>query len=136
MEFLPWRAEYEIGITELDAEHKQLVTVVNTLYHNMIPGMSDSCFTGLIQSLIDIADTHFRHEEVMWANTGYPEADAHHRHHVELLRMIESYREVVADRSDPEQSLENMRFLRAWVMDHIKADDVRLGIYLKEKGMH
>lgn len=133
MEFLPWRTEYEVGIEVLDTEHKRLVTIVNTLYHNMIPGMSDSCFTGMIQSLIDIAGLHFRHEEELWTDTGYPEADAHHRHHVELLRMIESYRDVIADRKDPEQSLENMRFLRAWVMDHIKADDMRLAQYLNER---
>lgn len=135
MAFITLCDEDKLHIPVLDEEHERMVRTVETLYNSMIPGMSDGCYAGLFQSLIDMAETHFRHEEQCWAGTDYPDAQMHRTHHVELRSMIEYYRGAVTDRSDPDNSRRMMEFLKAWVINHIRSDDRGLGLYLHNHHM-
>lgn len=134
MAFVALAPEDRLHIPELDAEHERMVDIVEALYNSMIPGMSDSCYSGLFQSLLDVTDIHFRHEEECWKNTDYPQAGMHREHHEELRSMIEHYRDAITDRSDPDKSQRMMEFLRAWVMNHIRSDDYDMGVYLRTHG--
>ena len=35
MNFLTWRNEYSIGIESVDYEHQQMITLINSIYHEM-----------------------------------------------------------------------------------------------------
>jgi hemerythrin len=130
MTFLKWDDSYNIGIASIDEQHKRLVEIVIALQNSMTGGMSDDCFRGAFDSLIDATATHFRHEEALFENTAYPDAAVHRQQHSELLQHIALFRGEIIDRSDPEKSKAMMNFLRTWLLDHILTTDKGLGVWL------
>jgi hemerythrin-like metal-binding protein len=134
MPFLTWDDGLSIGVPSIDDEHKRMIEIVVSLHNSMIAGMSDDCFAGLFDSLVDCTETHFRHEEELMAQTQYPGAARHCEEHEKLRLSIKMYREDIVDRRDATRVHDMMEFLKIWLMDHIEGEDHKLGTYLAKTG--
>jgi hemerythrin len=91
----PWRLEWNEGLSvhipEIDAEHQQFIRLVNELNEAIIGRMDVEEIKKRMQSLLDDAVKHFAHEEVLFREWGYPEADEHaikHAHALDYLSQI------------------------------------------------
>lgn len=136
MPFIEWKDEYNVGVESIDAQHQLLANIVNTLHNSAVMGMSDDCFSGLFSSLLESAFMHFKHEEDYIEETDYPGAEQHKQKHEELRQLIAQYREEGSNRIDPKKSLEIMKHLQTWLMDHVVDEDKRLGLHLNGQGIH
>jgi len=66
-EVFPWNKNFEIGIKQIDDQHKNIVVLLNELAISIThPEISE--ISGALSELADYADYHFKSEEEVWAN--------------------------------------------------------------------
>ena len=88
----PWRLEWNerlsVHIPEIDAEHRQFLRLIYELNEAIIGRMGVAEIKKRMQSLLDDAVKHFAHEERLFREWGYPEADEHAIKHAQALKSL------------------------------------------------
>ena len=129
-----WKEEYCIGVEEIDAQHKSLVDLINTLNADLNNGDADKfkAFQRAAKRAVKYVQTHFASEEKLMALHGYPELAHQKKRHTEFIRRIldDTSRFDRGDNLAPESFL---RYLSDWLMNHIAEEDVKIGVFLKSK---
>ena len=118
MTFMPWTSELELGIEEIDNQHKELVRLANVLHDEISgPAPQREAIGAVLEGLVDYTHNHFIVEEVLFQQQNYPETPAHQAQHnrftgtaMDLLMRFEDGEEV---------SIEALEFLKDWLVHHI-----------------
>ena len=132
MTFLSWRKDYEIGVPQIDSEHRRLADMVNAFHETHLRGASREEIPHLLNQLIAYAEEHFQHEEKLMRDSGYPRLDEQRALHEELVTSIFAINEkFAADRS--KAGAEAMQFIKNWLLDHIVKHDMDIGDFLRNK---
>jgi hemerythrin len=88
----PWRLEWNEGLSvcipEIDAEHRQFIRLVNELNEAIGGRMDVQEIKKRMQAVLDDAVKHFAHEEVLFREWGYPEANEHAIKHAQTLQSL------------------------------------------------
>ena len=118
MTFMPWTSELELGIEEIDNQHKELVRLANVLHDEISgPAPQREAIGAVLEGLVDYTHNHFIVEEVMFQQHDYPDTPAHKAQHdsftgkaMDLLMRFEDGEEV---------TFEALDFLKDWLVHHI-----------------
>ena len=116
--FLP--AGYELGITELDAQHGQLFDLLSELDACRGRHYSPSKAKDILGRLFQASQLHFAMEESMMRLLGYPEADAHAAAHRDLTKQFQRIQQQLIDKDIADKLYGEME---AWLVDHINKVD-------------
>jgi hemerythrin-like metal-binding protein len=131
---MTWKPELATGVRLFDAEHKQLIAMINELHAAMLAGHSASATADVLRQLIDYTEVHFQHEEDALTRSGYPAAEDHRQEHEKLKARVFEF--VVQNRAaDGPVSAELLHFLREWLLHHIEKTDKAYGAFLNSKGI-
>jgi hemerythrin-like metal-binding protein len=88
----PWRLEWNEGLSvhipEIDAEHQQFLRLIYELNEAIIGRMDVQEIKKRMQFLLDDAVKHFAHEEALFREWGYPEANEHALRHAQALQSL------------------------------------------------
>lgn len=132
MEKLSWNDSYLLGITEIDLQHKKLLSLADDMYE-IVNGDEDSLKVNLskvLKSLTDYTVYHFTSEEEFMKKYGYPSADMHKSMHdnfiAEVTKQIKSLN--TATKAEAERLY---KFLASWVLNHIAKSDKVWAEYVK-----
>lgn len=131
MAFIEWKPEYEMGITEIDNQHRQLVKMVNALHEAIKIGSGSMLIPALLENLIGYTLSHFQAEERYMQTCGFPDFETHQREHQELTEKVIQLR-VQMRRGETVSTMEVMNFLKSWLMDHLAGSDKDFGQYWKQ----
>ncbi|MGB1883192.1 MAG: bacteriohemerythrin [Gammaproteobacteria bacterium] len=122
---IEWMDEFELGIDEVDADHRALIELINGLTDALNTDSGDDDIKHLLTEIHTRIGDHFGEEERIMRETGYAAYDAHKADHERLLgdilNMIDDYREVYALAPD----LLGIR-IENWFMVHFRTHDARL----------
>ncbi|OGS35557.1 MAG: hypothetical protein A2506_03245 [Elusimicrobia bacterium RIFOXYD12_FULL_66_9] len=133
MAFFEWGAQYETGIAVIDAQHKKLVELTNTLAETSA-GKTPNELEVLNRSMVELADyiqVHFGAEEDLLARNHYPDAEGHIRDHREFERDFKNLlQEAMSGQMLGVAPL--LEFLKPWLTQHILQSDRRYVPYVKE----
>ncbi|MDD1793214.1 bacteriohemerythrin [Enterovibrio sp. ZSDZ42] len=138
--FIAWGKIFESGVEEIDNEHKMLFHIANQFYDNIRRGDDDAVVFETLNKLIRYAETHFRREENMLVEIGYPEEKAlrHKAHHQKLINQIfevyETQFEVINDRI-VDQPDKVKAFLTDWLIMHILTEDRDYFRHIEEQSL-
>jgi len=135
MTVMSWRKEYEIGVPQIDAEHRSLFDLVNEFHETYMRGDSRTQIPLVLNRLISYAEAHFQHEEKLMEEIGYPLLDRQRKEHSDLVTSIFAINENLAI-EPTHASGETVRFIKAWLLDHIVKDDMDIGDFLRRKTSH
>ncbi len=126
MTFITWKAEYSLGIPSADAEHKELIELLNEIYLQLLrPGASESDAQEFLGELYAKISAHFALEEKLMLEhryDGYPEHKADHE------RLLDEIRDLMDEYEDSKE-LDAEAFgskLDAWFSNHFRTMDARL----------
>lgn len=134
MSLFKWDERLSVGVSEFDAQHKELVGYVNKLNDAMMQGRGKNIVSEVLDELIKYTESHFRAEEIKMETYGYPEYARHKAEHTLLIEKVQAFkRDFEAYKTS--LTLELMQFLRQWVMDHIMKTDKRYSAFFNEKGV-
>jgi len=135
MAAMVWTADYEIGVGQIDAEHRWLIDMLNTAHAAARAFPNRDALNDLRDSLQAYATIHFATEESLMEQTGYPDTLAHitlHRFFTDYIRPDKLNFE---DEDNQPDMAKAVTFLTEWLLHHIMKADKELGVYLKSQGV-
>ncbi len=134
MAFLNWNDNLNIGIIQIDAQHKNLVNMLNQLYEAMSSGKGKDIINKIIQEMAGYTVTHFSTEEKLMQQYGYPEFVQHKKEHELFVKKVQEFKNEIQNGNL--LIVSNVAsFLKEWLVKHIQGTDKKYGPFLKEKGV-
>lgn len=134
MSFISWDEKYSVGIRELDAQHKQLVTLLGQLYDAMQSQQSTEILGKILTQLVAYTKNHFATEEKYMAQFGYPGLEAQKKEHIVFTEKILKFKEDF-DSGRTSLSVSLATFVKNWLFSHILGSDKQYGPFLTAKGV-
>ncbi len=129
-----WSSSLELGIEEIDEQHRELFRRGERLYHAMRQGEPAGAEL-MLASFRDFVLSHFEFEERWMRRAEFPALDGHREQHRDfadrLHRVTGEYR-----RHGPTAAVADTLhvWLEAWLRDHIGGDDRMLGRWATTHG--
>jgi hemerythrin len=136
MPLMNWNEKMSVGVAAIDDEHKKLVGMLNDLYDGFQSGKAAEALGKVLDGLISYTAAHFKHEEDLFAKTGYPAAAAHKKEHDDLTKQVLDVQAKFKAGVSGTLSLEVMNFLKNWLVTHIQGSDKSYAPHLNAKGVH
>ena len=137
MALITWQSEYELGIVEIDNQHKKIVEIINRLFemfstHKM---EDEAGLTQILKELSDYADYHFTTEEKYFEAFKYPQAAGHIEMHNNYRTKIGEFKTQFAAAKDEAIFFNLTNFLQDWWIWHINNLDREYAPLFKENGV-
>ena len=124
-----WKGKYEIGVAEIDFQHRYFLSLINRLRREL-EGIDDPEYQqGLMSELMSYAKFHFISEENMMRRDGYPGLEQHHQHHQMLLEQLSTRVARLNITHSPQELHKLMRFLVDWFVHHTLNEDHQYAEY-------
>jgi hemerythrin len=124
-----WSADYEIGIPEIDAQHRGLVNMLNDLHVAMKAGKGSEAVQKTVERLLSYTQQHFEAEEWAMKQAHYPEFAKHHKAHLALTTKVVEM--LGAGGALP--TFELLNFLNDWLKKHIGQTDREFGDFIRAR---
>lgn len=100
----------------------------------MSKGKGNVVLKSTFNELIDYTVYHFADEEKYFESIDYPLADSHREEHRKLIEQV-SKLQTDFESNKIGISIDVMRFLKKWLIDHISGVDMDLGRELNRSGI-
>jgi hemerythrin len=123
-----WVESMRTGIDTVDIQHKELIRQMNLLMRAMARGEGASQIDSLMQYLMVYAGQHFRHEEECMEQYRCPVAQANQAAHARFVKRFTAFHQqlVSAPTDNSLVTIQVLRELSAWLINHIRGVDARL----------
>ena len=133
MALIEWSQRLSVDVKQCDEQHKLLVGLINELHDGMKAGRGNDVLGKTFLSLIDYTKTHFRDEEKLLQQHGYPaladQKKSHEAFVAELNKLFEQFK------GGGVLTISVMNFLKKWLESHIQGDDRKYGPFMNSKGV-
>lgn len=120
MRYIEWDEESELGIPLIDEQHRGIVSLINTLHFFLSQGRVEEVLEPTLIMLLQYTKVHFKTEETLLEEVGYPKLKAHKKLHEKL---IEDTEDIVNNVEKTKDAKAMIKFLRDWWMSHINIED-------------
>ncbi len=127
-----WNDSLVIGIEELDEHHKQLVSLLNSVYSNFTLGADKSGLSSIITELIRYTKYHFSAEEKWMKDHQYPGIEKHIEEHSRFYERVSRFQNDFAA-GNALLTLDLFQFLQNWLTVHILNTDAAMGRFAREE---
>ena len=129
MSIIKWRDTYATGVAEMDAEHHEIIDIINQLYDMLREKKSYTELKNIYDRLYSYAENHFRHEEQLMEAAGFEGLDDQLQAHVYF---VDELAKMEANLLSADESVAPVvyKFLREWWLKHIVELDKRYGSIL------
>ena len=132
MSLVEWCEQFETGHPLVDHQHQSLFGLMNELDQALTDGASEEALWVRLLRLHELTREHFRCEERLMQELGFPDLPAHRAEHTKILlngeRLMEQYRhgqlhlaEVLPGR------------LHGWAIRHIQDDDLKMASFIRQQ---
>ncbi len=125
---LEWKQEFELGIPEIDAQHKHLVEIGGNIYALISDKTRDDYYDEIFMMLKELESytvEHFSYEESRFDAVNYIDSDAHKFEHKLFVKKLEKYMDNLEAIDADQQGtlLELLDFVTNWLIKHINVTD-------------
>lgn len=125
-----WGEGLEIGVAEIDGEHRLQIDLVKALEEAL--GLLDPRERGdeILKQLLDYTNVHFLAEDLMMRLHAYPGYQAHVQEHEKLVGQLEELqRHFSAGEFAPSREL--VAAMKHWLAEHIQTMDRGFAAFLE-----
>jgi len=129
---IAWRESLSIGVTEIDNQHKQLLSHFDQLLKACESGKGLEELKRLLGFLDEYVIKHFNDEESIQRLRNYPGYPAHKKEHESFVAQLTTLKQEVSNEGVAlHHVMETNNLLLKWLIHHISTVDVQLGAFLK-----
>ena len=134
LEWIPWDKKYEMGISMLDSQNKELVNLCNAFRAEIMKrtrgdGPDWRVALGIaLKGAVKYTKGHFVAQERMMQQIDYPKFQQHKRYHQEFVDMVAATLESFP-KATMQTAFEFSGNLREWIISHIAHDDQEFAKY-------
>ena len=129
---LDWRDEYNVGVREIDSQHKKIFKMIRKLsdLHLKRSTYTDEAVQRdrLLDELLHYAEFHFHSEEQLMTRYEYPMLQQQRQEHKIILSELN--RQVTAIRSAHGSTAKLIYFLIQWFIKHTVYSDKDVGLFI------
>lgn len=125
MALLEWTDKMSVGIETIDADHKKMLDLLNTLHMAVREKHPASAVRAVLQELIKYADYHFQAEEQLMRLARYPAFEEHKAKHDALRQQVLALDSSLDSMPENVMRVKTFDFLSEWLMRHILGDDMK-----------
>lgn len=130
---LTWCSDFEIGVSEIDEEHKQIIDHFEKLYELMKTGHGHDYYNELIQFLEYYVIHHFKHEETLQQKIGYGDFEHHKKLHAEFKTQVEALMSHYDASNVTNADLVRLNlYIKNWLSEHILIEDKKISRFISE----
>lgn len=134
-----WEDHYNIGIADIDLQHRHLVALMNRLSGELLQGkLTAAARQDYLQELVDYTHYHFNDEERFMDAAGLDAGFVaqHKEGHQQFIRQIAAFAPEIQHNSDEAMGV-MLKFLFSWLIFHILGSDhaIQEQLVLIEKGV-
>ena len=124
MQRIVWTDDFSLGIEHLDAQHRQLIDLINRTSEKLESGGEELEALPLLRELQQYARSHFEAEEAYMTELEFPEEPEHIKQHQYFISRIMEMDARLFNQEDG-ILLELGEFLNFWLIDHIVMNDFK-----------
>ncbi len=129
-----WKPEYELGITEIDEQHKVLLATTATLHEALESGVDGEEVQTLIDKILALKAEHFATEERRFHEFNFEGTEEHEKFHQDFSNHVVKMREECG--SDVKLfGSKLVNFLTHWFVGHLKGVDSKYVQCFHEHGL-
>jgi len=132
MTLFEWTPNLSVKNDIMDADHKELVRILNELFDAMKEGRGFTIMNRILDDLATYTIQHFTREESLMKSSSYPDVEQHMEEHYQLVKEVTRFKEDYKNKKR-ELSGEVLSYLKAWLTDHIQRSDKQFGNYLFDR---
>ncbi len=130
MEFFKWKENFNIGIEEIDRQHRSFLELLNDCYVKASGLGRSRIDPGMIAKLKEYATSHFDFEEELMRIKSYPDISSQKQQHRMFESLVSEFEAEHAAGKD--ESVESVfTFLRDWFLNHILEEDKKIASFIK-----
>lgn len=133
MAFFEWADDFVIDEGPIDADHLQLVELVNELHTATKQGTGHEVVGDIMDRLIGYTHQHFAREEQIMASVKFSGLVAHQAGHQKIIKQIDALKKKHEEGSITVAS-QLSTLLRDWLSVHIRRSDKELLFFMKNEG--
>ena len=134
MEKIIWGEDFSVGVRVLDEQHKQIVTMVNTLIEMSNAKIGSEIISDTLTKMTLYAINHFSKEEEYMLEYNYPEYSIQKKQHSEFKRKtVDFCMETMAHKETVPAEI--FMYLKSWWTNHILKEDMKYKKYFNERGL-
>jgi hemerythrin len=129
MKQLVWDQRFEIGVEEIDAQHREFIKLLRRFklgFENSIPLPMQ---VRILQEVMKYAEYHFCSEENIMLITRYPNLPVQQLEHGKLLTALT--RRVEGFQRSPGSGEQLTDFLYEWFVSHTQVEDRKIAAHLR-----
>ncbi len=120
-----------IGLPELDKQHRHLISLFNSLIQAMSIGKGVDVLEHLFSELKDYTVYHFTDEERFMEVNGYPAIEGHRARHEALIAQVDEFKKRMMNSAfSPNEALD---FVNDWIILHIMNEDTAIGKFIQSR---
>jgi len=135
-----WKDKYELGVSIVDEQHKELFQRVDAFMQTL---RSSASWDEKVQQVNETLEfmkgyvvEHFRDEEEYQQRIGYPGYEAHKKIHSDMVDFVLQVSAEYEKSGFDEKLMQQFGGkLLAWLINHVAAEDQRIADYAIEKGV-
>jgi len=132
-----WNKALELGIEEVDNQHKKLIELTDHVYELIKEAKEGlDCYDQIVsvfKELEDYAVYHFKYEEEILAKKGFLQLIEHKKAHDDFIKKLSTYSFEEMDYNQLESLHSILDFLLEWVSNHIMVLDKQYISTLKDE---
>ncbi|MDR2864213.1 MAG: hemerythrin family protein [Spirochaetaceae bacterium] len=129
-----WSESLATGNEQIDEQHKQLFEAINNLMKACRQGQGGAELKKSIDFLNDYTIKHFFDEQVIQQKYKYPDYENHKNIHEGFKATVRDFSHKLILKGASEELANEVRTqIGDWLVNHIKTQDIRLGIFIKGK---
>ena len=125
MSLIEWKNEFNLGIEEVDTDHRALIELINAMHESVSAGAARADVVAGVTRIYELVAVHFADEEAFMRETRYM-AYAEHKEDHEIL--LDDLRDII------DQARSDSRYVEArlssdlqyWFAAHFRKHDASL----------
>lgn len=130
---IAWREDLNIGVPVVDAQHQQMVRVLNDFLTACAQQQGKKKIMETLDFLLNYTVTHFRDEEQLMLDCRYPDYESHKQEHERFIQDVMIIKQQVETQGITVlTTIKINRTLVDWLINHIQKNDQLIGDFLKE----
>jgi hemerythrin len=128
---IEWRRDLEIGIAEIDDQHKELFRVCAEQLDACMHGKGSEEVGNSLRFLRDYVRNHFAAEERLQKKLGYPRHALHHMQHERFIADLAELEEtLMKNGASVSLVIKTNRTMIDWMINHIGGPDREFGDFI------
>lgn len=131
-----WKIEWDdgmsVGIPEIDEDHRHFIALVNGLNQAITDRMELAEIRNRLRLIVDDATQHFNHEERLFREWQYPNADSHAGIHAHVINVLQEIREKFIPYGLDAEWIDAGLRIKGTLINHILMEDMKYAIFCRD----